>query len=151
VTFVSLYSIERDLRLAPGQSAELSGYTFTLAGVEPYVGPNYDADRATVTVSRDGRLLAELYPEKRLYRAQNNVMTEAAVEHNPLRDLYVALAEPLDNGDWALRIYVKPMMRLVWLGGVVMALGGLLALSDRRYRLARVAREHAQTAAGVPA
>ncbi|MFP5306595.1 MAG: heme lyase CcmF/NrfE family subunit [Gammaproteobacteria bacterium] len=113
VTFVSLYSIERDVRLGAGQSVELSGYAFTLAGVEPYVGPNYDADRATVTVSRNGRLLAELNPEKRLYRAQNNVMTESAVEHNPLRDLYVALAEPLENGEWALRIYVKPMMRLV--------------------------------------
>ncbi len=135
MTFVSLYSIERDVRLGPGQSAELEGYTFYFRAVEHHVGPNYDADRGIVEVERKGRVIAQLHPEKRLYRAQQMVMTDAAVDHNPLRDLYVAMAEPLENGDWALRLYYKPMMRLVWLGGVVMTLGGLLAISDRRYRL----------------
>ena len=112
---------------------------------------NYDADRAVVEITRDGRHIAELYPEKRLYRAQGSVMTDAAVEHSPLRDLYVALAEPLDNGEWAMRVYVKPMMRLVWLGGVLMALGGVLAASDRRYRLARMLRESATVPGGATA
>ena len=151
VTFVSLYSIERDVRLGPGQSTDLADYRFELLRVEPFSGPNYDADRAVVEITRDGRHIAELYPEKRLYRAQGSVMTDAAVEHSPLRDLYVALAEPLDNGEWAMRVYVKPMMRLVWLGGVLMALGGVLAASDRRYRLARMLRESATVPGGATA
>ncbi|MFA5938823.1 MAG: heme lyase CcmF/NrfE family subunit [Sinimarinibacterium sp.] len=151
VTFTSLYSIERDVRLAAGQSVDLLDYRFELQRVEPFAGPNYDADRATVEVSRDGASIAKLEPEKRLYRAQRNVMTEAAVDHSPLRDLYVALAEPLGNGEWSLRIYVKPMMRLVWLGGVLMALGGGLAASDRRYRLASAAARRVPATDGVPA
>ncbi|TJY60851.1 heme lyase CcmF/NrfE family subunit [Sinimarinibacterium sp. CAU 1509] len=147
VTFVSLYSIERDVRLGPGDSVELSGYTYSLIDVQGYAGPNYDADRARVEVSHDGKVVAELSPEKRRYRAQGSVMTEAAVDHTPFRDLYVALAESLEGGDWALRIYYKPMMRLVWLGGVLMALGGILAVSDRRYRLERAAQRSAVHAA----
>ncbi len=143
LSFVSLYSVERDVRLGPGQSVELSGYTFAMEGVQHYAGPNFDADRARFTVSRDGRVLAELDPEKRRYRAQGSMMTEAAVDHTPMRDLYVALAEPLENGDWAVRVYYKPMMRLVWLAGVLMALGGAIAISDRRYRLASATRRAA--------
>jgi cytochrome c-type biogenesis protein CcmF len=92
-------------------------------------------------VSDGDGTIATLHPEKRLYRAQGSVMTEAAIDHNLLRDLYVALGEPYENGDWGLRIYYKPMMRLVWLGGVLAFLGGLLAATDRRYRLARIAQE----------
>ncbi len=147
VTFVSLYSIERDVRLGPGQSTDLFEYRFELHRVDPVSGPNYDADRAFVGITRNGKTVAELEPEKRLYRAQGSVMTESAVDHNPLRDLYVALAEPLDNGEWSLRLYVKPMMRLVWFGGVLMTLGGLLAASDRRYRLARVVEQRTAHAA----
>ncbi|WP_020649831.1 heme lyase CcmF/NrfE family subunit [Solimonas variicoloris] len=146
VSFVSLYSVEKDVRLGPGQAAELSGYAFRFDGVEGRAGPNYDADHGRVEVSHGGRVLAELEPEKRRYRASGQVMTESAVDHNALRDLYVALGEPIDkaraDGDWALRLYYKPMMRLVWWGGFIMALGGLIAASDRRYRLAQ-ARETA--------
>ncbi|MES0873440.1 heme lyase CcmF/NrfE family subunit [Sinimarinibacterium thermocellulolyticum] len=151
VSFVSLYSIERDVRLGPGQATELAGYRFELERIEHFAGPNYDADRAIVTVTHNDEPIAELYPQRRLYRAQGSVMTEASVDHNPLRDLYVALAEPLDNGEWAMRVYVKPMMRLVWFGGVLMALGGALAASDRRYRLARMLREKAPIPGGVTA
>ncbi len=151
VTFVSLYSIERDVRLGPGQQAELASYRFELQTVAPYAGPNFDADRAVVAVSRGEQQVAELAPERRRYRAQGSVMTEAAVDHTPLRDLYVALAEPLDHGEWALRVYFKPMMRLVWFGGVLMALGGLLAASDRRYRLARVLQARSAVVTGAPA
>ncbi|SFF45622.1 cytochrome c-type biogenesis protein CcmF [Fontimonas thermophila] len=151
LTFVTLYHIERDVRLGPGQSAEVGAYRFELQSVTPRPGPNYDADQALVVVTRDAEVIARLKPERRRYRAQGTVMTEAAVDHTPLRDLYVALAEPLEGGDWALRIYFKPMMRLVWLGGVLMAIGGLLAASDRRYRLARWAAHPAARIDGVPA
>lgn len=144
MTFVSLYSIERDVRLGPGQSVELEGYRFYFRAVEHHEGPNYDADRGIVEVERNGRIIAQLHPEKRMYRAQQMVMTDAAVDHTLLRDLYVAMAEPLDNGDWALRLYYKPMMRLVWWGGLIMTIGGLFAISDRRYRLSK-------TAAAAPA
>ncbi|HEX4872342.1 MAG TPA: heme lyase CcmF/NrfE family subunit, partial [Nevskiaceae bacterium] len=141
VTFASLYSVERDVRLGPGQQAEIGDYQFRFDGVRVVAGPNYESDLGTVVVSRDGQTLAALTPEKRLYPSQGSVMTEAAVDASLARDLYVALGEPIDparpEGEWALRLYVKPMMRLVWLGGLLMGIGGLLAASDRRYRLAR--------------
>ncbi|NGY05419.1 heme lyase CcmF/NrfE family subunit [Solimonas terrae] len=147
ITFTSLYSIEQNVRLGPGESATLAGYTFALKGVEPRQGPNYRADHGDVEVEYQGRVIAQLAPEKRLYDASGQIMTESAVDHTPLRDLYVALGEPIDrnnaNGDWAVRLYYKPMMRLVWGGGVLMALGGLLAATDRRYRLARAAERAA--------
>jgi cytochrome c-type biogenesis protein CcmF len=137
VSFVSSFSDERDVRLAPGASATLGGYEFTLGSVQRDQGPNYDADRASVSVRRDGAAVAELAPEKRLYHSQGQVQTESAVEHNLRRDLYVSLGEPVGtSGEWTVRLYYKPMMRLVWLGGVLMFLGGLLAATDRRYRLA---------------
>ena len=142
VTFVSSFSVEKDVRLSPGHSIDLSGYEFRFDGVEPRTGPNYDADYGTVTIAHGGEVVATVHPEKRLFRATKQMMTEAAVDHSPFRDIYVALGEPLDadgehTGDWALRLYYKPMMRLVWLGGVFMVFGGLLAASDRRYRLSR--------------
>jgi len=139
ISQVSTFGAERDVRLAPGTTATLGSYEFRLEAVKQTRGPNYDADVGTVSVERNGRALVTLHPEKRLYRAQQNVMTEAAVDHNLLRDVYVALGEPFDNGDWGLRLYYRPMMRLVWLGGVLAFLGGVLAISDRRYRLAQAA------------
>lgn len=144
VTFVSSFSVEKDVRLSPGRSIDLSGYEFRFDGVEPRTGPNYDSDYGTVTIQRGGEVIATVHPEKRLFRATRQMMTEAAVDHTPFRDIYVALGEPLDaegghSGDWALRLYYKPMMRFVWLGGALMVFGGLLAATDRRYRLARAA------------
>ncbi|WP_028081517.1 heme lyase CcmF/NrfE family subunit [Solimonas soli] len=154
ISFVSLYSVEKDVRLGPGQAATLSGYDFLFQGTEPRRGPNYDADHGTVEVRRDGRTVATLTPEKRLYHATGQLMTESSVDHNALRDLYVALGEPIDKnnaaGDWALRVYYKPMMRLVWWGGFIMAFGGLVAASDRRYRLAKL-REAATSGAEAAA
>jgi cytochrome c-type biogenesis protein CcmF len=141
VTFVSAFNVEKDVRLAPGTSATLGSYEFTFDGVRSEQGPNYSADTGTISVQQNGQNVAVLQPQKRIYNANRMPMTEAAVDHNPMRDLYVALGEPLDNGDWALRLYYKPMMRLVWLGGVFMVLGGLLAATDRRYRLSRVAEQ----------
>jgi cytochrome c-type biogenesis protein CcmF len=139
VTQVTSFGAERDVRLAPGASAALGRYEFQLVEVEHRSGPNYEADVGTVIVEAGGKPIAALRPEKRLYRVQQNVMTEAAVDHNLARDIYVALGDPFDNGDWGLRLYYRPMMRLVWLGGLLAALGGLLAISDRRYRLAQAA------------
>ena len=141
VAFASTFSIERDVRLGPGESALIDRYEFRFEGVERVAGPNYRSDSGAVVVSRGDRELARLVPEKRFYPSQGSVMTEAAVDYTPMRDLYVALGEPIDRnnigGDWALRLYYKPMMRLVWLGGLLMFFGGILAASDRRYRLAR--------------
>lgn len=149
VTFVSAFSIEKDARLAPGSSVTLNGYEFLFEGVRAEQGPNYSADTGTVSIDRDGRNVAVLQPQKRVYNATRTPMAKAAVDHNPLRDLYVALGEPFDNGDWTLRLYYKPMMRLVWLGGVFMVLGGLLAATDRRYRLSRVSEQRAIETAAV--
>ena len=139
VTYVSLFSVEKDVRLGPGQSADIGAYRFELEAVNRSKGANFDTDIGAVKVWRGDALMAELAPEKRFYPSQRMAMTEAAVDHTPLRDLYVSLGEPLEGGDWAVRLYYKPMMRLVWFGGVLMFLGGILAASDRRYRSARVA------------
>jgi cytochrome c-type biogenesis protein CcmF len=151
ITNVSTFAAERDVRLAPGGAETLGRYEFTLTQVEHEAGPNYDADVGTVVVEEGGRTIAILHPEKRLYRAQRNVMTEAAVDHNLARDVYVALGEPFDNGDWGLRLYYRPMMRLVWLGGLLAFLGGLIAISDRRYRLAQAAAAARETTAAAAA
>jgi cytochrome c-type biogenesis protein CcmF len=151
VTHVSSFGAERDVRLSPGGQDTLGRYEFQLVEVRQQAGPNYDADVGTVAVRSDGRTFAILHPEKRLYRAQRNVMTEAAVDHTLLRDVYVALGEPFDDGDWSLRLYYRPMMRLVWLGGLLASLGGLLALTDRRYRLARAAAAAADATAAARA
>jgi cytochrome c-type biogenesis protein CcmF len=127
-------SAERDLRMAPGDRLELAGYQFIFNGAQPLRGPNYTADRGSVQVLRDGRQVALLHPEKRLYSVQGSMMTEAAIDGGLRRDLYVALGEPLDNGAWAVRIHVKPFVRWIWLGALLTALGGVLAALDRRYR-----------------
>ena len=135
IVFTSHYSIERDVRLAPGESVELGGYQFQFADLQRVEGPNYDAHRATIAVSRDGEALSDLHTEKRIYRVQTMPMTEAGIDAALSRDLYVALGEPLTGSDaWAVRIYYKPYVRWIWLGAILMALGGLLAIADRRYR-----------------
>lgn len=152
VTFTTSFSIERDVRMAPGGVADLNGYSFSLKRVEPYQGPNYKAQRADVQIRHDGRLLTTLHPEKRFYPAAGQLMTDSAVDVTPLRDLYVSMGTRYGNGDWGLRLYVKPMVRMIWLGGVFMFLGGGMAISDRRYRLARAAERRAlEDGAALPA
>ena len=109
-----------------------------------FPGPNYSAQRATVRVFRGDQQVAELFPEKRLYPIQSQPMTEAAIDVGFFRDLYVALGEPLGDGSWAVRLYHKPLIRWIWLGPLIMAIGGLLAASDRRYRTAGKARRAAR-------
>lgn len=135
VVLVSHSSAERDLRLAPGESLELGGYVFVFEGAKHFEGPNFTSDKGTVRVLEDGEEVAVLHPEKRLYTVQQMPMTEAGIDAGFTRDLYVALGEPLENGAWAVRVHIKPYVRWIWLGGLMMGLGGLLAAFDPRYRV----------------
>ena len=127
-------SRQHELALAPGQQVELDGYAFRFDGVLREPGPNYIADIGTVAVLRDGAAIETLHPEKRSYASGGQVMTEAAIDAGIVRDLYVALGEPLGNGSWAVRVHVKPFVRWIWGGAALMALGGLVTATDRRFR-----------------
>ena len=140
ITLTSIYSTEKDLQVNPGESYELGGFNFTFVGVEDKVGKNYRASNGKLLVSKDGKQIAIMEPEKREYLVQKMPMTEAAIDAGLFRDLFVALGEPLgDKGAWSVRIYHKPFIRWIWLGAFIMALGGFLSATDPRYRkLARV-------------
>jgi cytochrome c-type biogenesis protein CcmF len=125
---------QRELAMAPGQQVVMGRQAFRFDGVERRPGPNYIADIGTVTVLRGTRVVQVLHPEKRTYASGGQVMTEAAIDPGLKRDLYVALGEPLGNGSWAMRVYVKPFVRWIWFGAVLMALGGFVAATDRRFR-----------------
>lgn len=135
VVLSSNNNAERDLRMAPGESVDLAGYHFTFEGARHYQGPNFTADRGTMVVTRDGKPVTRLFPEKRLYTVQQSMMTEAGIDAGFSRDLYVAMGEPLENGAWAIRVHVKPFVRWIWFGGLFTAFGGALAATDRRYRV----------------
>ncbi|WP_420826996.1 heme lyase CcmF/NrfE family subunit [Aquipseudomonas campi] len=135
VVLVSQGSAERDLRLAPGESLELGGYRFVFEGAQHHEGPNFTSDKGTIRVLEDGEEVALLHPEKRLYTVQNMPMTEAGIDAGFTRDLYVALGEPLEDGAWAVRVHIKPYVRWIWFGGLMMGFGGLLAAFDPRYRV----------------
>ncbi len=135
VTLVGGYETEQDLRMEIGSTASAGGYDFRLVELRDVQGPNYDAVRATFELSRNGRVIKSIYPEKRNYHQSSMPMTEVALERGFTRDLYVSLGEPLTDGAWAVRLYVKPFVNWIWGGCVLMALGGLLAVADRRYRL----------------
>ncbi len=138
VAITSAYSVERDVRLSLNEPQVTGPYTFTLEALVDADGPNYAGTRATVRVEDDqGRTVTVLYPEKRLYTERNMPMTEVGLSPGLIQDLYVALGEALDARSWAVRVQYKPFVRWLWLGALIMAFGGLLALSDRRYRLAR--------------
>jgi cytochrome c-type biogenesis protein CcmF len=136
VTLVRGYGTENDLRMEPGDTTELAGYTFRFAGVHDVQGPNYAAARGTIEVTRNGKPEAVLYPEKRIYTVQQNPMTEAAIDTGFTRDLYVALGDSVSATAWVVRVQHKPFVTWIWGGCIVMALGGALAISDRRYRIA---------------
>ncbi len=135
-TVVSAYDVETDIGAAPGDRMEVGGYEFIFRGTRDVTGPNYDAIEGEFELRRDGRLLTLLTPQKRVYHVQTNPMTQASIHPRLDRDVFIAMGEPLGAGAWSLRIQVKPMVRFIWLGTLVMAFGGLLALTDRRYRVA---------------
>jgi cytochrome c-type biogenesis protein CcmF len=134
VTLVKGYEMERDVRMEVGDTVSVGGYTFRFGGTKQTTGPNYSAARGTFEVTRDGRQVAVLNPEKRIYNAQQMPMTEAAIDGGMFRDIYVSLGEPVSQGAWSVRVYYKPFVRWIWAGFIIMALGGLLSISDRRYR-----------------
>ena len=139
ITLTSIYSVEKDVRMAPDETIDMSGYIFEFKGVTETTGPNYMAQQAFVTVSHEGKEVAKLEPQKRVYQVQTMPMTEAAIDAGLFRDLFVAIGEPLgDQGAWSLRIYYKAFIRWIWLGAVFMAAGGLCAAFDRRYRVVRI-------------
>jgi cytochrome c-type biogenesis protein CcmF len=146
VSMVRNYDVERDLRMAPGDTTEVAGFVFNFRGLRELRGPNYDAMQALVEVTRDGKTVALMRPEKRIFRVQRMPMTEAAIERSVARDLYVSLGEPVPGGAWIVRVYVKPFVDWIWSGCLLMALGGALAASDRRYR---VRQREAQATTGT--
>ncbi len=134
-------SIEKDVALGVGETIQLRDYTFRFDGVERVNGPNYVADRGTVTVEQGGKTVAVLHPEKRGYSSGGQIMTEAAIDPALSRDLYVALGEPLGRAEgdsterWALRVYLKPWIRCIWLGALMMMFGAFVSAADRRFRV----------------
>ena len=134
VAMTKTLSVEKDVRMKIGDTVELADYSFTLLDVYALKGANYAGQAAEIIVFEGGEKVAQLHAEKRFYQLQQTVMTESAVHDRLSRDLYVALGEEMAGPSWALRIYVKPFVRWIWLGGLLMALGALLALLDKRYR-----------------
>ena len=134
ITVVSHFSVEKALKLSPGESATLGEYEFTFRESGIQQGPNYTANVGVFDVSKDGEFVDTLMAEKRKYQVKGSMMTEAAIDAGLFRDLYVSMGEPLADGAWAIRLQVKSFMRWVWLGAILMSLGGLLAILDKRYR-----------------
>jgi cytochrome c-type biogenesis protein CcmF len=152
VTMVTGYQSEQDVRMGIGDAIHAGGYQFQFNGVSDVTGPNYVGARAEIIVSRNGVEKERMYPEKRNYTASGNVMTETAIDSGLFRDLYVSLGEPVGSGAWSVRVYYKPFVGWIWGGAVLMALGGGLALSDRRYALAaRKEREAREATVKKPA
>ena len=136
-TFVTQFSAERDLRMEVGDAVTLNGYAFVLDELTVVEGPNYAADRGIFSVSVDGQLFTTLMPEKRRYVASGQIMTEAAIDAGAMRDLYIALGEPLGDGAWSVRVQHKPLVRWIWFGALMIGVGGLTTSFDRRYRRVR--------------
>ena len=143
IAVVANYQSERDVRMEVGSYAELAGYTFTFRGTTDHEGPNYRAARGTVEVSQNGKPVATLHPEKRIYNAGGMGMTEAAVHPNIFRDIYVAMGEELEgqSGAWTVRLFYKPFINWLWLGALFMVMGGFLAAADKRYRIVLIRRD----------
>ena len=141
VTMVGSFQEENDIKMAPGDTTHVAGYSFTFNGVRSIEGPNYVAAQGDFDLMRDGRLLRKMNPEKRNYHSSAMPMTEASIDAGFVRDVYVSLGEAIDrdrpDGEWAVRVYYKPFVDWIWGGCLLMALGGLLAMTDRRYRMKR--------------
>ena len=145
IAFSQNYSVERDVRMSVGDTVQIADYDFTFKGISDANGPNYIGGKAQIYITYHGKTEATLFAEKRLYTVSKMPMTEAAIDWGFTRDLYVALGEKLENNAWALRLYYKPFIRWIWLGGLFMALGGLLCMFDRRYRFSKIlSSENAQ-------
>lgn len=129
-----MYSVERDVRLAPGDSATLGQYQFSFDDINNVTGPNYRGVEVSMTVKKNDKIITTLKPQLRRYTVADTTRGEVAIEMGLFRDLYVALGQPLDHGSWSFRIYNKPLIRWIWAGGILMVLGSLIGVTDRRYR-----------------
>jgi cytochrome c-type biogenesis protein CcmF len=147
VTVVSAFSIESDQALSPGQTASAGDYQFEMRELIDVEGPNYIAREAVVDIRRDGAFVGQVRPQKRQYQVQKSWMTEAGILAGWNRDLLISLGDPLGSDSWSVRVQYKPLVRFIWLGALIMALGGLLAATDRRYRMPAAARVDAGQAA----
>jgi cytochrome c-type biogenesis protein CcmF len=132
---VGAYQEEKDVRMSAGETVTVGGYQIQLQGVNLVPGPNYQAMRGTFLLSKNGGSQTSLYPEKRNYFSSTMPMTEAAIDVGLTRDIYVSLGEELPDKSWAVRVYYKPFVDWIWGGCLLMALGGVLAISDKRYRI----------------
>ncbi|WP_049356982.1 heme lyase CcmF/NrfE family subunit [Haemophilus parainfluenzae] len=141
IAFSQNFSVERDVRMAVGDTVQIADYDFKFTGVSDANGPNYMGGKAQIDISKDGKPEATLFAEKRFYTVSKMPMTEAAIDWGFTRDLYVALGEKIEDNSWALRLYYKPFIRWIWIGGLFMALGGLLCMFDRRYRFSRLVKQ----------
>ncbi len=151
VTVVSAFSIESDRAMRVGQSLEVGGYEFEMQQLRDVEGPNYSAIEALIEIRKDGEFVANVRPQKRQYLVQKSWMTEAGIHATWNKDLFVALGDQLGQGSWSVRIQYKPLIRFIWFGALIMAIGGLIAVSDRRYRLLARARAPSQEAAAESA
>jgi cytochrome c-type biogenesis protein CcmF len=133
-TVVSQYSVETELRMEVGSRQTVAGYDFEFVSVARNDGPNYRADQATFAIWREGARITTLEPQKRQYLASRQVMTEAAIDAGVFRDLFVAMGDPIGDGSWAMRLQYKPMIRWIWGGVILMGVGAMVTVLDRRYR-----------------
>jgi cytochrome c-type biogenesis protein CcmF len=147
VTIVSGFATENDVRMEPGDTASVAGYQVRLDKIEDVTGPNYQSSRATLTISRDGKAVATVTPDRRVYNVSRSPMTEVAIDRGLLRDVYIALGDPVSATAWSVRLHHKPFVNWIWIGCVLMALGGFLAVLDRRYRKVRVTHRASTPAA----
>ena len=150
ITFVESSTIEDDTAMVRGQVHQVGAYTFRYLGVENIEGPNFDGVRGHVTVMRDGKVVEELFPEKRHYFVQGSVNTKAAIGASWNRDLLAAMGDDVGNDSWSLRLQYRPLIRFIWLGAAIMALGGITTLFDRRYKSAPVAERAGAVIGGEP-
>ncbi|MEO7940924.1 MAG: cytochrome c-type biogenesis CcmF C-terminal domain-containing protein, partial [Burkholderiaceae bacterium] len=148
VTVVSGFQSETDVRMEPGDTASVAGYQVRLDKVEDVTGPNYQASRATLTVTENGKLVSTVTPDRRVYNVSRQSMTEVAIDRGLLRDIYIALGDPVSATAWSVRVHHKPLVNWIWLGCLLMAMGGLLAVMDRRYRKVRVQARQPASSAG---
>ena len=137
IAFSQNYSVERDVRMKAGDTVDIHDYHFIFRDVRDITGPNYTGGEANIDVTQNGKKITTLHAEKRFYSVARSMMTEAAIDGNLARDLYAALGEEMDDGSWAVRLYYKPFVRWIWLGGLFMAAGGVMCILDPRYRMSK--------------
>ena len=150
ISITSYHSSELHKRMGASDNVEFAGYNFVLESIQQRQGPNYHAIEASFEVYKESIHITTLVTQKRTYNAGGQTMTEAGIDAGLFRDLYVSLGEPLGDGDWSVRLFYRPFVRWLWLGAILMALGGLLAILDARYRLRVRSKKVSHDQAAIP-